>query len=154
MDAARGAPPAESGAATCSRVPGPGLTLAAVLSATRSWAADEPLEIGCLGPFTGPASRTGANIRQGVEMALEDARNAGGIPVTIGGAKPEVSVVWVDSQSSPEKAVRALREAIDREGIKMLIGGWHSSVAMAVMGVVADLEDRLARQRRRIAVHR
>lgn len=117
---------------------GGGLAIALVALPTRVTAASEPLKIGCLGPFTGPASRTGANIRQGVEMALEDARTDGQVPVTIGNEKRDVSIVWVDDQSSPEKAVRALREAIDREGIKMLIGGWHSSVAMAVMDVGAD----------------
>lgn len=90
------------------------------------------LKVGFMGPFTGPASRTGDMHRKGVEMALEDARAAGEIPVKIKGKKLDIDPVWVDSQSSPEKSVKAVTQAINR-GVKLMVTGWHSSVAMAVM---------------------
>jgi branched-chain amino acid transport system substrate-binding protein len=92
----------------------------------------EPLKIGSFGPFTGPASRTGDEIRNGVELALEDARAAGDLPLTIDGQKRDVEIVWIDSQSSPEKAVKAVQDAITRQGVQFLANGWHSSVAMAI----------------------
>jgi branched-chain amino acid transport system substrate-binding protein len=90
------------------------------------------LRIGSQGPFTGPASRTGAEIRNGVTLAIEDARAAGEIPLTIDGQRRDVEIVWVDGQSSPETAVRAYTDAITREGVEFFISGWHSSVAMAL----------------------
>lgn len=98
----------------------------------------EPVKIGVMGPFTGPVSRTGQDIKKGAEMALEDARKSGLVPLTIDGQKRDVDLVWVDSESSPEKAVRAVSDAINRQGVKFMVSGWHSSVAMAVMDVEAD----------------
>lgn len=94
--------------------------------------AAKKLKVGFMGPFTGPASRTGDMHRKGVEMALEDARAAGEIPVKIKGKKMDIDPVWVDSQSSPEKSVKAVTQAINR-GVKLMVTGWHSSVAMACM---------------------
>ena len=37
----------------------------------------EPIKIGVMGPFTGPASRTGDSIQKGAQMALDDAHAAG-----------------------------------------------------------------------------
>ena len=91
------------------------------------------LKIGVMGPFTGPASRTGDGIRKGAMMALEDARAAGELPVTIDGRQVDIEIVWVDSQSSPEKAVKAVSDAVNRHGVRVMVTGWHSSVAMAVM---------------------
>jgi branched-chain amino acid transport system substrate-binding protein len=92
-----------------------------------------PLKIGSMGPFTGPASRTGDEIRNGAQLALEDSRAEGDLPLTIDGEQRDVEIVWVDSQSSPETAVRAVTDAITREGVQFMANGWHSSVAMAAI---------------------
>ncbi len=98
--------------------------------------ASNKLKIGFMAPFTGPASRTGDMHRMGVTMALDDARAAGEIPVKVDGKTLDIEPVWVDSQSSPEKAVKAVTHAINK-GVKMMVTGWHSSVAMAVMDAEA-----------------
>ncbi len=106
---------------------------AAFLLATTALRAQEgPLKIGSMGPFTGPASRTGDEIKNGVTLALEDAKAEGDLPLKIGGKERAVEIVWIDSQSSPEKAVKAVTDAIDRQGVQFICNGWHSSVAMAV----------------------
>ncbi|MDZ5696546.1 ABC transporter substrate-binding protein [Chelativorans sp. M5D2P16] len=92
----------------------------------------EPVKVGVMGPFTGPASRTGEGIQKGARMALEDARADGMLPVTIDGEERDIEFVWVDSQSSPEKAVKAVSDAVSRQGVQIMVSGWHSSVAMAV----------------------
>lgn len=104
-----------------------------------SQAQAKPVKIGCLAPFTGPSSRTGENIRQATMMAIEDARAEGELPLTIDGEKRDIEIVQVDDQSDPEKGVRALRDAVSREGVEFMLNGWHSSVAMATMDVEADL---------------
>ena len=97
------------------------------------------LKIGFMGPFTGPASRTGDQFKRGIEMALEDAKAAGEIPVKVDGNTMDIEPVWVDSQSSPEKAVKAVTDAVNR-GVKMMVTGWHSSVAMACMDAESPLK--------------
>ncbi len=101
--------------------------------------AAKTLRIGFMAPYTGPASRTGDLHRKGVEMALEEARAAGDIPVKVDGKTLDIEPVWVDSQSSPEKAVKAVTQAIN-QGVKMMVTGWHSSVAMACMDAEAPFK--------------
>jgi branched-chain amino acid transport system substrate-binding protein len=86
-------------------------------------------KLGVLGPFTGPSARTGAEFRASAELAMEK------IDYTIGDYK--IELVWVDSQSDPERATRAYEEAIVQGGIQAGILNWHSSVAVALMDVVA-----------------
>jgi len=97
------------------------------------------LKIGFMGPFTGPASRTGDQFKRGIEMALEDAKEAGEIPVKVDGETLDIEPMWVDSQSSPEKAVKAVTDAVNR-GVKLMVTGWHSSVAMACMDAESPLK--------------
>lgn len=104
--------------------------------------AQEPIKVVVMGPFTGAASRTGEGIQKGAMMAVEEARQQGLLPVMVDGAERDLELIWVDSESSPEKAVRALADAVNREGVEIMVSGWHSSVAMAVseaeigMGIV------------------
>ena len=101
--------------------------------------AAKTLKIGFMGPFTGPASRTGDQFKRGIEMALEDAKEAGEIPVKVDGNTLDIEPMWVDSQSSPEKAVKAVTDAVNR-GVKLMVTGWHSSVAMACMDAESPLK--------------
>jgi len=103
---------------------------AAAPGATAAPAADDHvLRVGVLGPFTNtPAARIGAEIRNGVIMAFEE------VNYKIGDY--EVELYWIDSQSNPEKAVRAYEEAVTRFGIDAGLGGWHSSVGVALMDVL------------------
>ncbi len=71
-----------------------GSLMVIMTSALRAQEAGEPVKVGVLGPFTGPASRTGDDVRKGVEMALEGARAAGEVPVTIDGSKRDIEIVW------------------------------------------------------------
>lgn len=103
-------------------------------------AQDGPVKIGVMAPLTGPASRTGDAFRKGTLLALEDARENGEVPLTINGQKRDIELVWVDSQSSPEKAVKAVTDAINRQGVDFMVSGWHSSVAMAVTDAEAPLD--------------
>jgi branched-chain amino acid transport system substrate-binding protein len=93
---------------------------------------EKTFTIGVLGPFTGPSARTGDEFKVSSEMALE------AIDYTIGDYKLEV--VWIDSQSDPEKATRAYEEAIVEGGVQAGVLNWHSSVAVAVMEVTAKHE--------------
>lgn len=98
-----------------------------------------PLKLGSMGPFTGPASRTGDEFKNGVAMALEDARAEGDLPLVIDGKKRDVEIVFIDSQSSPEKAVKAVTDAVTRQGVEFIVNGWHSSVAMAITDAESPL---------------
>ncbi len=116
-----------------------GSLMAVMPSLARGQSMGEKLKVGVMGPFTGPASRTGDGFQKGAMMALEEARAAGEVPVTIGGTKRDIEIVWIDSQSSPEKAVKAVTDAVNRQGVQFIVTGWHSSVAMAITDAEAPL---------------
>ncbi|WP_020680824.1 ABC transporter substrate-binding protein [Marinobacterium rhizophilum] len=101
-------------------------------------AGDEVLHVGIMGPFSGPARGTGRDIRQGALMALDDARAEGEIPVRIQGRLQEVEPVWIDSQSNPATASAAVTEAFSRYPITLMVGGWHSAVALSVMDIETE----------------
>jgi branched-chain amino acid transport system substrate-binding protein len=104
--------------------------MAAEEPAAEEAAADKTFTVGILGPFTGPSARTGEEFRTSAEMAFED------IGYTIGDYT--IEVVWIDSQSDPELATRAYEEAIVQDGVQAGALNWHSSVAVAVMDIVAN----------------
>jgi len=97
--------------------------------ADRAEASARVFRVGILGPFTGPAARTGQEFRNAATMAFEN------IGYRIGSYT--VEPVWIDEQSDPVKASRAYEEAVIRNGIEAGLLNWHSSVAVACMEVTA-----------------
>jgi len=97
--------------------------------AEEEMAEGEAFVIGVLGPFTGPSARTGEEFRTSAEMALDN------INYEICGTP--IEVVWIDSQSDPERATRAYEEAVVQDGVQAAAINWHSSVSVAVMEVTA-----------------
>ncbi|GGO79099.1 hypothetical protein GCM10011348_12550 [Marinobacterium nitratireducens] len=97
------------------------------------------LRIGVMGPFGGPASGTGRDIRQGIEMALDDAGAEGELPLLIDGRQRRIEPVWIDSRSDPVIAADAVGDVLARGEVELMFGGWHTAVALAVMEVEADL---------------
>lgn len=88
-----------------------------------------PIVIGIEGPFTGPAALVGDDIRKAAILAFEEINYR-----LIG--RP-VKLVFIDDESKPEKGVAAMEEAIMKYGMKIMISGWHSSVAVAQMDIAA-----------------
>ena len=87
------------------------------------------LKVGLLGPHTGPSARVGEEFRDAATMAFD------AIDWKIGPYK--IELVYIDSESDPEKATRAYEEAILRDKIECGLINWHSSVSVAVMEVAA-----------------
>ena len=92
--------------------------------------AEQELNIGIMGPFTGPAAKTGAQFKGSTTLRLE------AINYKVGDYK--LNPIWIDSQSDPAKATSAYAEAAERYQIQVGALNWHSSVAVAVMEVTAQ----------------
>ena len=104
------------------------ISLILVMGLALSAAADV-FKLGVVGPYTGPAARTGEEFQGAVEMAFEE------IDFQIG--HYDVELVWIDSQSDPERATRAYDDAVIRDRIDAGLLNWHSSVAVALMDAAA-----------------
>jgi branched-chain amino acid transport system substrate-binding protein len=90
---------------------------------------EKVLRVGILGPFTGPSARTGAEFKGAAQMAFE------AVGYKIGDYK--VELIWIDSQSDPQKGSTAYEEAVIRHRIDAGCLNWNSSVAVAVMEITA-----------------
>jgi branched-chain amino acid transport system substrate-binding protein len=111
-----------------------GLTIGAVavLSMVLIGCRSKPV-VGVLLPTTGEAGTYGESIESGIRLAISDARDREGLPEGF-------DVVWVDTESDPDRAVSELRRLASERGIKMVIGGATSSEAQAIVEVLDELE--------------
>jgi branched-chain amino acid transport system substrate-binding protein len=100
------------------------------ISASVADAADK-VKIGILVPLSGPTAQFGINIRNGVELALEDVKAAGGIK-SLGGA--EVELVYADVPA-PNAAASAAQRLISQDGVVGIIGSFVSSITLAASEV-------------------
>ena len=88
------------------------------------------LKVGIVSPYTGPNARVGEEMKDIHLLAFEE------IGWKIGNYK--IEPVWIDDESDPEKAVRAFKDAVLREKIQVGLAGYHSSVTVALMDVLAQ----------------
>jgi len=90
---------------------------------------EKVVKVGMISPFTGPAARTGEEIKNATLMAFEE------IGYKVGDYK--VEFVWVDSESDAEKAARAYEQAIVKDKIDVGFMDWHSWVSVSCMDIAA-----------------
>ena len=90
-----------------------------------------PVKIGLNYPKTGPYFQQGLDQLRAAQLAVEEINAAGGI------LRRPVELVVRDSQSNPTVSRQNATEMIDVEGVKAILGGASTGVALAV-GQVAQ----------------
>ena len=100
-----------------------GLALGASLAFASGASAQAPLKIGVGAPMTGPNAAFGAQLKTGVEQAVNDINAAGGV----NGQKFELYVG--DDASKPEQGKAAANKFIS-DGVKYVIGHFNSGVSI------------------------
>src|SRR6478735_1502923 len=96
-----------------------------------SSAASAQIKIGVAGPITGPNAAFGAQLKNGVEQAVEDINAAGGIL----GQKIAVSVG--DDVSDPKQGVSVANKFVG-DGVTLVVGHFNSGVTMPASEVYAE----------------
>ena len=96
-----------------------------------SGVAQAQIKLGVAGPITGPNAAFGAQLKNGVEQAVEDINAAGGIM----GQKIVVSVG--DDVSDPKQGV-SVANKFSADGIKWVLGHFNSGVTMPASDVYAE----------------
>ena len=88
----------------------------------------EPMvyKIGCVTPLTGEGATYGAATKRGIDLAVEEINNAGGI----NGIK--IKVIYEDDKMNPKDAVNALNKLIRVNKVPVIIGGFTSRVTLAL----------------------
>src|SRR5256885_16609473 len=101
------------------------LTLGLVLGLGLAFAdgASAQIKIGVGGPITGGSAAFGAQLKNGVEQAVEDINAAGGIL----GQKIQTPVFVGDDRADPKEGVSVANKFVG-EGVKFVIGHFNSGV--------------------------
>jgi branched-chain amino acid transport system substrate-binding protein len=92
--------------------------------------ASNTINIGATLDFTGPNAVYGNQVRQGLDLAIEEINKNGGIE------DKKVKITYLDSHSDPKTAVTNTQQLISVDNCKILIGEISSSATLAMIPVV------------------
>jgi branched-chain amino acid transport system substrate-binding protein len=94
-------------------------------------AAKDPIPIGYLPALTGPSSSTGVGINRGIQLAVKEINDAGGID-----GRP-LELITRDTQSDPTKAVNGAAELTRGQNVSVVLGPVNSGESLAVVPLLA-----------------
>ena len=101
---------------------------ATIMLAAPAWAGD-PIGIGAVLPFSGPATSWGINLAGAVEILADQINASGGLAVN--GDKHLIKVTRYDDKYAANEAVAAMNRLIYKDGIKYVLSlGSASTIAM------------------------
>ena len=109
--------------------------------------ANETVTIGFTGPLSGGAALYGRNVLDGLEMAIADINDAGGIK--IGGRQVKVAVAPLDDRYFPNESATNAKRLVHQYGAPIVFCP-HSGGILAIQGfnaLVAALHRRRLQQR-------
>ncbi|MFD2181051.1 branched-chain amino acid ABC transporter substrate-binding protein [Rhodoplanes azumiensis] len=113
------------------QVLGLGLALALAGGLAATGGAQAQIRMGVGGPMTGGSAAFGAQLKQGVEQAVQDVNAAGGIM----GQKIELSAG--DDRGDPKEGV-SVANKFAADGVKFVVGHFNSGVTMPASEVYQD----------------
>jgi len=94
---------------------------------TDSGSNGDVVKIGTLHPLTGPQASEGQEMRDAIQLAIDEVNENGGIE-SLGGAK--VELVEGDSENNPEKGISEVQQ-MDNSGVVGIVGPYTTAVALA-----------------------
>jgi len=98
------------------------VALAIVLVVTQTKREPGEIKIGVIGPFSGPASMWGEQLRKGIELALNEINTS---------ERGKIHLIYEDSEADPKKAVFALQKLISVDKVQVVIGPLSSTEVLA-----------------------
>lgn len=93
---------------------------------------DDTILIGAYGPITGPAAFVGLGGRDGMNLAIKEINEAGGV----NGRK--LKVIFEDDAFSPARALAAVKKLIDQDQVFMLFGVAGSNSTVGTIDFVKE----------------
>src|SRR6516225_8623086 len=94
-------------------------------------ATKDPIQVGYLPALTGPSSSTGIGINRGIQLAVKEINDAGGIDGR------QVELITRDTQSDPTKAVNGAAELTRGQKVSVVFGPVNSGESLAVVPLLA-----------------
>jgi branched-chain amino acid transport system substrate-binding protein len=94
-------------------------------------AAKDPITVGYLPALTGPSSSTGIGINRGIQLAVKEINDAGGVDGRL------LELITRDTQSDPTKAVNGAAELTHGQKVSVVFGPVNSGESLAVVPILA-----------------
>ncbi len=92
----------------------------------------EVIKIGVITLLTGPGAEYGIATQRGLDLAVKEINDAGGIK----GKK--IKLIYEDSKCDPQTGIRALQKLIFKDKVKVVIGTVCSSVTLALAPIAQE----------------
>lgn len=85
----------------------------------------DPIKVGTLEALTGPGAAFGTNMLQGLQMAVDEINEKGGL------LGRKVEIISIDDAAQPAQSVSAITRLIHQDKVDIVIGGWGSATVLA-----------------------
>jgi len=99
---------------------------------TTGGAGSKVIKIGVILPLTGRLAETGTDLKRGIEFAVWQINNMGGVK-NCGGAK--IVVIYADSEGLPKVGASAAERLITQNHVVALVGAYQSAVTKTASAV-------------------
>jgi branched-chain amino acid transport system substrate-binding protein len=111
-----------------------GISLALALIVSGCGRDSSTIKIGAASPLTGPQAHIGTDIRNGVQLAIEDANAAN---VEIGGKKVKFELIAEDDEANPTKATTVAQKLVDSK-VAAVVGHFNSGASIPASKIYSD----------------
>jgi len=86
----------------------------------------EVVKIGAILPLTGEMASYGESLKKGMDLAIENINNSGGIDTK------KVEIVYEDGQGLPKNSVNAFNKLLNSDKVPLIIGGMFSAPTLSI----------------------
>lgn len=92
------------------------------------------VKIGSASPLTGPQAHIGIDIKNGVQLAIDDLNASG---VEIGGKKVKLALLAEDDEANPTKATTVAQKLVDAK-VAAVVGHFNSGASIPASKIYSD----------------
>src|SRR5690606_24279275 len=117
-----------------SKLPAAPAALMAAFALSPAHADETVVKLGFAAPLTGPQSHYGEDMKNGLELALEEANKQN---IQLDGKTAKFELVARDDQADPRTAVQVAQQIVD-EGVKGVLGHFNSGTTIPASRVYND----------------
>lgn len=89
----------------------------------------DPIKIGVIGAFSGESMDMGITMRNGIEMAVEEFNESGGLDGRM------IEIIAYDDEANPTKATTGAQKLIDQDEVTIILGNPNTATAIATANV-------------------
>jgi len=100
-------------------------------------AADDTITIGVVLPTTGSESKPGQYQKEGIELAIKQINDAGGVMIKSKGKKYKINEIFYDDGTDSKKSASLVERAMSSDNAVAVLGGYSTALGTAE-SVMAD----------------